>query len=123
MCNVVLIHNLFILSDMPYLIHHWQNLKMKISHPRFLLPGRMKDMDMEFPACLQKQISPECGDVQSSIVEKSNSLLFSFPEVSKEHSMKELYLQLSMSVLIFSNFLLPCSSFVLFCRMLQFRGE
>lgn len=123
MCNVVLIHNLFILSDMPYLLHHWQNLKMKISHPRFLLPGRMKDMDMEFPACLQKQISPECGDVQSSIVEKANSLLFSFPEVSKEHSMKELYLQLSMSVLIFKNFLLPCSSFVLFCRMLQFRGE
>ncbi|XXG85723.1 hypothetical protein AAC387_Pa11g0756 [Persea americana] len=57
-----------------------KNLKMKISHPRVLIPGRLKDMDVEFPACLQKQISRDCSDAQTNIVEKPNGLLFSFPE-------------------------------------------
>lgn len=89
----VLIHSLFILSDISrHLLRHWQNLKMKISHPRFLFPGRLKDMDVEFPACLQKQISCECSDVQTNIVEKPNGLLFSFPEV-RIIPWKSLYLQ------------------------------
>lgn len=78
----VLIHNLSIWSDISrHFLHHWQNLKMKISHPRYLIPGRMEDMDVEFPACLQKQTSHECNDAQTNIVEKPSGLLFSFPEV------------------------------------------
>lgn len=102
----VLILNSFIWSDISlHFLRHWQNLKMKISHPRFLIPGRLKDMDVEFPACLQKQISRECSDAQTNIVEKPNGLLFSFPEVSVI-PWKSLYLQAYFFNLLVFCFLL-----------------
>ncbi|XP_077245173.1 tetratricopeptide repeat (TPR)-like superfamily protein isoform X2 [Tasmannia lanceolata] len=56
-----------------------KNLKMKISHPRFLIPGGPKDMDMEFPACLEKQMDSEDSDIQTTFM-KSKGCLFSFPK-------------------------------------------
>lgn len=37
-----------------------KNLKMKTSHPRFLNIGKQEDLDLEFPACLEKKtnVSP-----------------------------------------------------------------
>lgn len=54
-----------------------KNLKMKISPPRFLIPGNLKDIDVEFPACLEKK-TRECSDQQADGIESSD-LLFSFP--------------------------------------------
>lgn len=58
----------------------WQNMKMKISHPRFLNVGNQEVLNMEFPACLEKKVNPAKGDAQG----KSNAsdTLFIFPEVS-----------------------------------------
>ncbi|MQL72415.1 hypothetical protein Taro_004755 [Colocasia esculenta] len=60
-----------------------KNLKMKISHPRFLTPGSSDNMNLKYPGCLEKQIDSKRMDVKESKVgkssEKSRGLLFSFP--------------------------------------------
>lgn len=56
-----------------------KNMKMKISHARFLIPGSSADLNLDFPRCLEKQISSVSNDVPGNIMEKSRSLLFSFP--------------------------------------------
>ncbi|XP_058085040.1 uncharacterized protein LOC131232663 [Magnolia sinica] len=58
-----------------------KNLKVKISHPRFLMPGSQKDMDMEFPACLENQPSHDQNNVHTNVMEKKSiGSLFSFPK-------------------------------------------
>ncbi|KAF5200663.1 Trafficking protein particle complex subunit, partial [Thalictrum thalictroides] len=57
-----------------------KNLKMKISHPRFLYPGRLEDIKAEFPSCLEKQIDCKLKDMHASSIQSSSNLLFSFPE-------------------------------------------
>ncbi|CAA6663549.1 unnamed protein product [Spirodela intermedia] len=63
-----------------------KNLKMKISHPRFLIPESLGDLELNFPACLEKQIRSESSDIQEKIAfnsyEKSNGS-FSFPNGTK----------------------------------------
>ncbi|XP_047330044.1 trafficking protein particle complex subunit 8 isoform X2 [Impatiens glandulifera] len=59
-----------------------KSLKVKISHPRFLIVGNREDMDVEYPACLEKNAGPGESDPPS----KSNKTLdsvFVFPEDSK----------------------------------------
>lgn len=68
----------------PKWIGNLQNMKMKISHARFLIPGSSADLNLDFPRCLEKQISSVSNDVPGNIMEKSRSLLFSFPNVSRE---------------------------------------
>ena len=55
-----------------------QNLKMKISHPRFLTLGSPKALDSEFPACLRKENSEKHGDAAGCSEKRS---FFKFPEV------------------------------------------
>ncbi|KAG1348154.1 trafficking protein particle complex subunit 8 [Cocos nucifera] len=56
-----------------------KSMKMKISHARFLIPGSSADLNLDFPRCLEKRISSASNDVPGNIMEKSRSLLFSFP--------------------------------------------
>lgn len=57
-----------------------QNLKMKISHPRFLNIGKRESLNREFPACLEKTNSDHSG-VPANPTDVSHSM-FLFPEVS-----------------------------------------
>ncbi|KAF6144793.1 hypothetical protein GIB67_016867 [Kingdonia uniflora] len=57
-----------------------KNMKMMINHPRVLYPGTLKDMETEFPSCLEKQKQCEQHNVQTNTSQVSNGLLFSFPE-------------------------------------------
>lgn len=61
-----------------------QKVKMKTSHPNFLLVGEAGDLDMEFPSCLEVQAGLEGPhELQQSDIPKhdGNSHIFSFPEV------------------------------------------
>ncbi|KAJ6749938.1 hypothetical protein OIU85_000554 [Salix viminalis] len=53
-----------------------KNLKMKTSHPRFLNIGKQEDLDLEFPACLEKKtnVSPPANPKIAS------NGVFLFPE-------------------------------------------
>ncbi|GLT60810.1 hypothetical protein SLA2020_335590 [Shorea laevis] len=56
-----------------------QNLKMKISHPRFLNIGDQENLKTEFPSCLEKKTDSEQSGVRAS----SNNLsetVFLFPK-------------------------------------------
>lgn len=58
----------------------WQKLKMKVSPPRFLQIGHKKDLEVQFPACLERKSSR-----QSSLRSKTDKVtddIFLFPEVS-----------------------------------------
>ncbi|XP_050384005.1 uncharacterized protein LOC126800653 isoform X2 [Argentina anserina] len=54
-----------------------KNLKMKISHPRFLNVGKQESLNSEFPACLEKKTSPHSDTRLDPNVSHS---LFLFPE-------------------------------------------
>ncbi|ERN15998.1 hypothetical protein AMTRI_Chr11g151670 [Amborella trichopoda] len=56
-----------------------KNMKLKISHPRFVVPGRLEDLDMEFPGCLEKHISHDIHDMQDNAMDKLKGLS-SFPK-------------------------------------------
>lgn len=58
-----------------------QNLKMKISHPRFLCFGKQDELMKEIPACLEKKtVAEHSGALGNS--SKMPQALFLFPEVS-----------------------------------------
>ncbi|WOK92067.1 trafficking protein particle complex subunit 8 isoform X1 [Canna indica] len=56
-----------------------KNIKMKISHPRFLIPGCMEDLNMDLPECLEKQKINGTRKAPADVTANSKSLLFSFP--------------------------------------------
>lgn len=60
----------------------WQNLKMKISHPRFLNIGTPEVLDVKFPACLEKGKSSAHKDADLDTTKQSETV-FHFPEVSE----------------------------------------
>lgn len=62
-----------------------QNIKMKISHPRYLIPGNMEDLEMDFPECLEKQKSSGSKETPANVMLKFKNLLFSFPDVSRSN--------------------------------------
>ncbi|XP_062212632.1 uncharacterized protein LOC133913481 isoform X2 [Phragmites australis] len=58
-----------------------KGIKMKISNPRFVIPGDSSDIDLEFPHCLRKHAQSEINAVSPKITkEKSRGLLFAFPQ-------------------------------------------
>ncbi|KAL6988129.1 hypothetical protein U1Q18_013876 [Sarracenia purpurea var. burkii] len=61
-----------------------KNLKMKISHPRFLIIGSQEVMDLEFPACLQKKKISTRSDAQPKTNYTSDAV-FLFPEDTVIH--------------------------------------
>lgn len=67
------------------LIHlgFWQNLKMRVSHPRFLIIGNQEDIKSEFPACLTKKTDSVQSDAHANPSIMSDTV-FLFPEVSVE---------------------------------------
>ena len=78
----------------------WQNLKMKVSHPRFLNIGNQKNLNSEFPACLERKTSsdPSCvGDSSSSLSQN----VFLFPEVGDECFHFALSLAIYIALVIF----------------------
>ncbi|RDX88744.1 Trafficking protein particle complex subunit 8, partial [Mucuna pruriens] len=56
-----------------------KNLKMKISHPRFLIIGKQENMKSEFPECLRKKTDSEQSDVHANPNIMSDTV-FLFPE-------------------------------------------
>lgn len=60
-----------------------KNMKMKISHPRFLNVGNQEVLNMEFPACLEKKVNPAKGDAQGK--SKASDRIFIFPEDTVIH--------------------------------------
>ncbi|KAM7505064.1 hypothetical protein LguiB_003968 [Lonicera macranthoides] len=60
-----------------------KNMKMKISHPRFLNIGSQKVMNMEFPACLKKKENSAQSDMRPT--NKASDSVFLFPEDTVIH--------------------------------------
>lgn len=59
----------------------WQNLKMRISHPRFLDIAAQEVMNLEFPSFLRKQAnSSQCCRMPDA--SRTAKTVFVFPEVS-----------------------------------------
>ncbi|CAN1277708.1 Trafficking protein particle complex subunit 8 [Linum perenne] len=56
-----------------------KNLKMKISHPRFLSIGNQEVLDVDFPACLEKRPDSEEGGAHANLKKVSQGV-FLFPE-------------------------------------------
>lgn len=56
-----------------------KNMKMKISHPRFLNIGNQEVMNMEFPACLEKKENSGQSDAQVN-TNKASDTMFLFSE-------------------------------------------
>ncbi|KAK6944126.1 LOW QUALITY PROTEIN: TRAPP III complex, Trs85, partial [Dillenia turbinata] len=56
-----------------------KNLKMKISHPRFLSVGSREDLDISFPRCLEKTINFEESSLKTEFDGRSKTI-FMFPE-------------------------------------------
>ncbi|XVE61381.1 hypothetical protein DITRI_Ditri06bG0034900 [Diplodiscus trichospermus] len=56
-----------------------KNLKMKISNPRFLNAGNQRELNVEFPACLEKKVNVEQSGGHAN-VNKMLQNVFHFPE-------------------------------------------
>ncbi|KAK6942524.1 TRAPP III complex, Trs85, partial [Dillenia turbinata] len=56
-----------------------KNLKMKISHPRFLYVGSREELDIRFPHCLEKTIDFEESSLKTEFNGPSKTI-FTFPE-------------------------------------------
>lgn len=56
-----------------------KNMKLKISDPRFLIPGSLEDLNKQFPHSPDAMVKSENTGVTVNVMEKPNSLLFSFP--------------------------------------------
>ncbi|OMO68610.1 Tetratricopeptide-like helical [Corchorus olitorius] len=56
-----------------------KNLKMKISNPRFLYAGNQRELNVEFPACLEKKTNAEQGGGHTNNNEMLQNV-FVFPE-------------------------------------------
>ncbi|XWS56080.1 hypothetical protein CRYUN_Cryun09bG0055900 [Craigia yunnanensis] len=56
-----------------------KNLKMKISNPRFLNAGNQEELNVEFPACLEKRMNVEQSGGHAN-VNKMMQNVFHFPE-------------------------------------------
>ncbi|XVF07518.1 hypothetical protein REPUB_Repub06bG0146000 [Reevesia pubescens] len=56
-----------------------KNLKMKISNPRFLNAGNQRELNVEFPACLEKKMTVEQSGGDAN-VNKMLQNVFHFPE-------------------------------------------
>ncbi|GJM96846.1 hypothetical protein PR202_ga13716 [Eleusine coracana subsp. coracana] len=58
-----------------------KGIKMKISNPRFVIPGDTSDIDLEFPHCLRKHTGSESNAISPRLPkEKFKGLLFEFPQ-------------------------------------------
>ncbi|XP_020578144.1 trafficking protein particle complex subunit 8 [Phalaenopsis equestris] len=55
-----------------------KNMRMTISHPRFLIPGNLEDLNKDFPGYLEKQKISRSMDASAN-VQKFKKLLFYFP--------------------------------------------
>lgn len=61
--------------------HAVKNVKMNISHPRFIIPGDSSDLDLEFPQCLRKHVQSDSTAVSSEgTKENFKGSLFAFPQ-------------------------------------------
>lgn len=59
--------------------HSVKNLKMKISHPRFMKIGSQESLNVEFPSCLEKKINSDQSRLQAE-PDKVSHTVFPFPE-------------------------------------------
>ena len=75
----------------------WQNLKMKISNTRFLNAGNQRELNVDFPTCLEKKMNVEQSGGHAN-VNKMLQNVFHFPEVSLEcfpvHALPTIYIKL-----------------------------
>ncbi|XP_059646575.1 uncharacterized protein LOC132293217 [Cornus florida] len=61
-----------------------KNIKLKISHPRYLNIGKKEVMNMEFPACLEKRANSAESEAQASTCKTLDSV-YLFPEDTSIH--------------------------------------
>ncbi|KAJ6790656.1 trafficking protein particle complex subunit 8-like [Iris pallida] len=61
-----------------------KNMKLKISDPRFLIPGSLEDLNKQFPSPDAIVKSGNTG-ISANVMEKPNSSLFSFPNDTIVH--------------------------------------
>uniref|UniRef100_A0A0E0KJW9 Trafficking protein particle complex subunit 8 n=1 Tax=Oryza punctata TaxID=4537 RepID=A0A0E0KJW9_ORYPU len=58
-----------------------KNIKMKLSHPRFVIPGDLSEVDLEFPQCLRKHVQSEISTVSTKRTQgDAKGLLFAFSQ-------------------------------------------
>lgn len=58
-----------------------KNIKMKLSHPRFVIPGDLSEVDFEFPQCLRKHVQSEISTVSTKRTQgDAKGLLFTFSQ-------------------------------------------
>lgn len=95
----------------------WQNLKMRISHPRFLNIAAQEVMDSEFPTYMKNQAKSSRSCTQSDAF-KTVETVFQFPEVDALCLCVTLYTTSSLGCVMHAiNF-----SFLI-CRTYQILGK
>lgn len=58
-----------------------KGIKMKLSNPRFLIPGDSSDIGLKFPHCLKRHVQSESSVVSAKTMKDNfKSLLFAFPQ-------------------------------------------
>uniref|UniRef100_A0A0D9ZE43 Uncharacterized protein n=1 Tax=Oryza glumipatula TaxID=40148 RepID=A0A0D9ZE43_9ORYZ len=58
-----------------------KNIKMKLSHPRFVIPGELSEVNFEFPQCLRKHVQSEISTVSTKRTQgDAKGLLFTFSQ-------------------------------------------
>ncbi|KAG6537578.1 hypothetical protein ZIOFF_002672 [Zingiber officinale] len=60
-----------------------KNIKMKISHPRYLIPGNIEELNMDFPKYSENLESAVIKEAPATVIPNTKSFLFSFPDDAK----------------------------------------
>lgn len=68
-----------------------QNIKMKISHPRYLIPGNIDELNMDFPKYYENPETAVIKEAPAIVIPNTKSFLFSFPDVSIPVSLHETF--------------------------------
>ncbi|XP_031498646.1 uncharacterized protein LOC116263167 isoform X2 [Nymphaea colorata] len=55
-----------------------KNLKVAISNPRLIIPGREKDLDLDFPCCLQTLTIPDENNATEIVMNSSKNSMYIF---------------------------------------------
>ncbi|CAN6466715.1 unnamed protein product [Victoria cruziana] len=68
-----------------------KNLKMAIGNPRFVIPGREKDLNLDFPRCLQDLTIPDENNATEILVNSSKSSVHIFPKDATVEGLKSFH--------------------------------
>lgn len=109
---------ILLMKSMKWEILYLQNLKMKISHPRFLSIGKRDQLNEEFPTCLEKKTNASESGALDSFSQLPQAV-FLFPEVRVKVSL--LYFVLVICLYWRIHFPVRSFVFVIVFRMYQYK--